>query len=72
MKKNVVFKVLDMHCTSCAMNIDMGLEDTEGIISSNTNYAKQQTKVEFYSDKISENKIAEIIKSLGYKPQIKD
>ena len=49
MKKNVVFKVLDMHCTSCAMNIDMGLEDTEGIISSNTNYAKQQTKVEFYS-----------------------
>jgi len=71
MIKKVIFKISGMHCTSCAMNIDGGLEDTDGVIESNTNYARQQTEVKFDADKVSENKIVEIIKEVGYstKPQ---
>lgn len=55
-----------MHCTSCAMNIDGELEDTEGVKSASTNYAKQYTEVEFDEEKVDEKKIVEIIKSVGY------
>ena len=59
-------KIDGMHCSSCAMNIDGELEDTEGIISSNTNYAKQHTEVEYDQDKINDKNIIEIIKRVGY------
>lgn len=55
-----------MHCASCAFNIDGELEDTEGVIESNTNYAKCATEVKFDADKIPEDKIIKIIKTLGY------
>ncbi len=61
-----IFKISGMHCTSCAMNIDGELEDTDGIKQANTNYAKAQTEVEFDSDKISEDKIISLIKKTGY------
>jgi P-type Cu+ transporter len=60
------FKILGMHCVSCAMNIDGELEDTEGVKSCNTSYAKQETEVEFDEKKVDEEKIVEIIKSVGY------
>lgn len=60
------FKITDMHCTSCAMNIDGELEETQGVIESNTNYAKQETEVKFDGGKINEDKIIEIIKNVGY------
>ena len=60
------FKITGMHCTSCAMNIDGELEDTEGVKEAKTNYAKQQTEVEFDQEKIKEEKIIEIIKKLEY------
>jgi Cu+-exporting ATPase len=65
-KKQITFKISGMHCTSCAFNIDGELEDTEGVIESNTNYAKQQTQVEFDETKIDEKKITKILKEIGY------
>jgi copper chaperone CopZ len=67
-----IFKILGMHCSSCAMNIDGELEDTEGIKSSNTSYAKQETKVEFDEKKLDDKKILEIIKDVGYTAQSVD
>ena len=61
-----VFKIKGMHCTSCCLSIDGELEDTGGIRESNTNYAKEQTEVEFDEKKINEKKIVEIIKTVGY------
>lgn len=62
----IKLKIDGMHCTSCAMNIDGELEDTEGVKSASTNYAKQYTEVEFDEEKVDEKKIVEIIKSVGY------
>jgi len=61
-----IFKINGMHCTSCAMNIDGELEDTDGIKESNTNYAKSQTEVEFDEKKVNGKAIVEIIKKVGY------
>lgn len=55
-----------MHCTSCAMDIDGTLEDTEGVVESNTNYAKQETEVKFDGEKVNKDKIYSVISGLGY------
>ena len=68
--KNLKLKIIGMHCTSCAMNIDGELEDTKGIKNSRTNYAKQHTNVEFNPEEITEGKIIEIIKNVGYEAEI--
>ena len=62
----IKLKITGMHCTSCAFNIDGELEDTEGVKSSSTNYAKSVAEVEFDEDKITHIKIIEIIKKVGY------
>lgn len=64
--KKVTFKIIDMHCTSCALSIDGDLEDSNGIKESRTNYAKAQTEVSFDPHKISEKEIISIIKQTGY------
>ena len=60
------FIISGMHCTSCAMNIDGELEDTEGVKQANTNYAKSQTEVEYDESKLNDKRITEIIKKTGY------
>ena len=64
--KKIKLKITGMHCTSCSMSIDGELEDTEGIKESNTSYAKQQAEISFNEELIDENKIIQIIKSVGY------
>lgn len=62
--QKVILNIFGMHCTSCAMNIDGELEDTEGVKEAKTNYAKQQTEVTFDPEEISIDKIISIIKKL--------
>jgi len=60
------FKIHGMHCTSCALNIDFDLEDLEGVKTSKTNYAKEQTEVEFDEEKVNPEQILVQIKKTGY------
>lgn len=60
-------KIEGMHCTSCAMCIDMDLEDLQGVCNCKTSYAKGETEVEFDTDKATLKKIIDVIKKLGYK-----
>lgn len=59
-------KIVGMHCSSCAMNIDFDLEDLDGVNSAKTNYARQETEVEFDPEKLQVEKILEQIKKTGY------
>ncbi len=60
-------KITGMHCSSCAMNIDGDLEDNvKGLKSANTNYAKQETEVEFDEEKVKLDQIIQQIKETGY------
>jgi copper chaperone CopZ len=65
-------KINGMHCTACSMNIDFDLEDLDGIKSSKTNYAKQESEIEFDEEKVNVQKIIETIKKTGYEAQIKE
>ena len=60
------FKITDMHCSSCALTIDMDLEDLDGVSKAQTSYAKSETEIEFDPQKISEQIILETIKKSGY------
>ena len=65
------FKITGMHCSSCAMTIDMDLEEIEGIKSAKTSYARQESEVEFDPVKVPDDKILESIKKSGYSAILK-
>lgn len=60
------FKIIDMHCTSCALTIDMDLEEVEGVMTVKTSYAKGETEVEFDQEKVTEEAIIKTIQKTGY------
>lgn len=62
-------KISGMHCTACSMNIDFDLEDLDGIKLSKTNYAKQESEVEFDEDEVKIENIIKTIEKTGYKAQ---
>ncbi len=62
--QTVKLNIFGMHCTSCAMNIDGELEDTEGVKEAKTNYAKQQTEVTFDPKKVSIDKMISVIRKI--------
>lgn len=66
------FKILDMHCSSCALTIDMDLEDLDGVQKAQTSYARSVIEVEFDPQKVSENLILETVKRAGYSAQIQN
>lgn len=59
-----------MHCSSCAMDIDMELEDLAGVKEARTSYAKQEAEVEFDEDKLDIGQIIRAIEKSGYKANI--
>lgn len=63
-------KISGMHCTSCSFNIDMDLEELEGVKKARTSYAKQETEVEFDPEKVTLEKIIETIKKTGYSTKV--
>ena len=58
-------KIEGMYCTACAMNIDFDLEDL-GVKTAKTNYAKQETEVEFDEGKVKLEQIIKQIQKTGY------
>lgn len=66
MIKKTVFKITGMHCTSCVINIEGELEDTDGVKSSRANYAKEHVEVEYDPQKVTESDIVRIVAQLGY------
>ncbi len=62
----VTFKIDGMHCTSCSMNIDGALEDTDGVIKAETSYAKAKTVITYDPSKVTLKKLQKVIESLEY------
>ena len=60
------FHITGMDCASCALNIEKLLRDTEGIKKVEVNFATQTGNVEFDETLVNEEKIFEVVKSLGY------
>jgi copper chaperone CopZ len=64
--ETVSLNLSGLHCTSCAVNIDLTLEDTPGIHNSSTDYAKSVSKITFDPQKTNLKSIKKVISNLGY------
>lgn len=65
--ESVTLQIKGMHCTSCAMNIDGELEDTDGVTSAETSYAKGAVTINYEAEKITLDQLIQIIEKQGYK-----
>lgn len=60
------YPVLGITCASCVRKIETVLGVTDGILSATVNFATEKVTIEYDSDKISLDKLQEIIKKIGY------
>jgi Cu+-exporting ATPase len=65
--ETVTLKLSGLHCTSCATNIDLTLEDLPGVKSSDTNFQKSTAKIIFDPSKTNLKSIKKAISHLGYR-----
>ena len=63
-------KIIGMHCTSCAVNIDLELEELDGVEKSETSYAKMKTTIVCDPTKVTLEKITEVINLLKYEVKL--
>lgn len=66
MLKTKIFKIVGMHCASCASIIDLDLEDLKGVKRALTSYAKSELSVEYDDKLVSEKEITSSILKSGY------
>jgi len=60
------FKVPDMTCTNCAMNLE-SLEDTlEGVKEINASYHRLEMVIEYDETKLTDEQIIAAVKKKGY------
>jgi copper chaperone CopZ len=60
------FRVLDMHCSNCPMNIESIEDELPGIIKISASYHKQQMMVEFDDSLVTDELILSAVKKKGY------
>lgn len=61
----VKLKLSGLHCSSCAVDIDLALEELPSV-EATTSYAKSETKLTYDPKLTSLDKIKSIITELGY------
>ncbi len=64
--KTARFTTTGMHCNSCAMLIQMSLEDVEGVAEVKADYAAGTTEVTYDPAMVTPDQIAEVIVKAGY------
>ncbi len=62
----ITLKLNGLHCSSCSLNIDGELEEMNGVISSNTSYAKQESIITYDPALTDPTHFTIIIEKLGY------
>lgn len=67
--EKVTLQINGMHCVSCGMNIDGALEDLEGVVSAETNFAQSKTHVQFDTSKITIAVIKSTVAAIGYEAE---
>ncbi len=60
-----------MHCDSCAVGIQMVLQNTDGVLKSSVDYDKKLAEVEFDDEKAKTKDLIKAIEELKYKASVK-
>jgi copper chaperone CopZ len=61
-----LFKVLDMHCTNCAMRLESLEDDLPGVRKVEASYRKGEMLVEYDESKLRLDEIIAAVQKLGY------
>jgi len=61
-----VFRVPDMHCSSCVMNLESMEDDLPGIKRVTASYRKQIMEVEYDEAQVTESQIVHAANQRGY------
>ncbi len=69
-ESTAAFDTTGMHCSSCAMLIDMTLADVDGVVSSASDPAGGRTVVVFDDDVVDVAAIVQTIRSVGYEAEL--
>ncbi len=64
--KKQTYQVIGMHCASCVKTIENVLLELDGVHSASVNFASGTALIEFDESKVSESKIIDTVKSVGY------
>ncbi len=64
-KKVTEASITDMHCATCAVNISNALNEREGVLKANVNFASEKAYVE-YVPVLDERELVKTIKDAGY------
>lgn len=64
-----IIKVSGMHCSGCEMNINMALNEINGIKKVKASHKKNIVEIEFDESKASLDEIKNKIKETGYEPE---
>lgn len=67
MEKKADFNVTGMHCAACSMRIEKRLSKETGINNITVNLALETASVNYDTDKITVEKIREIVNKMGFK-----
>ncbi len=66
-EQRITFAVTGMTCANCAMNIERGVKNLDGIYDAAINFASEQINVAFDPQKTDLGEITDRIRSLGFK-----
>ncbi len=70
MKKELKLNITGMHCTSCEKILTEELGDLKGVEKAEVSYENKNATVVFNDDKVTGEKILEVISKEGYKGEI--
>jgi len=59
-------RIVGMHCSSCAMAIDLALEELPGVAEARTNFVRATTEVTFDPARVGLDAIVAAILEAGY------
>jgi len=67
-RKKTVIQIGGMHCVACAQTIEKALRKEIGIERVTVNFATEKAVIEYDPNKVSLNRIADVIREAGYEP----
>ena len=71
-KQNIEYDIIGMHCAACSTRIENRLSKEEGIIDVTVNLALETGSISYDSEKISSDRIVEIVDKMGFRLIKKD
>ncbi len=65
--ETTTLKLSGLHCVACSLTIDDELESMRGVFSAATNYAKQESVINYDPKRVGLSTLRITVEKLGYK-----